>query len=143
LFSPGSKWTNERNKYRHHEEEYPIMAKATRYIVLQDKGTTLKLQEGSPNHLALPFNLPPDFEGGTDAILMFKLRVTGYPSMKITLNETEELKSIQFAPSSTRTFHEVLSSPPFKPGDVNDLQFVMTAGSPDNEIYISDVVIWF
>ncbi len=119
------------------------MSKAAHYIVLQDKGTTLKLQEGSPTHLALSFNLPPDFEGGSDAILMFKLRVTGYPSMKITVNETEELKSITFAPSSTRTFHEVLSSPPFKPNDDNELRFVMTAGSADEEIYISDVVIWF
>ncbi|MDJ0733263.1 MAG: hypothetical protein QNJ47_04110 [Nostocaceae cyanobacterium] len=120
------------------------------YITLQD-GT--KRIDGQPNALNLVFDLPSDFVKGTNKakpILQFKIGVHKPSDLQVWVNSNNSGTNIQLDAtlskhSTFRTYHEFVDGSKFKPGESNEIKFILVDHSiidtANNDITIADVAL--
>jgi hypothetical protein len=125
----------------------------TDYMTFQDPPKRL---DGTPNVLILTFNLPDDFVKGTKRakpVLQFKYLAHQDTSMKIYVNlisggqgTAPQINLNLAATPVTRVYHEFLSGSEFKPGEQNEIRFLLMGSTTDtnnHDVSISDVMLTY
>ncbi len=129
------------------------MAQLTLSDYISVKDGVFKL-DGTPNRKDFQVDLPATFVKGTKnakPILQFRL-ITDKPSkLMLLINQTNANVDVQFdeqlgAHKHWRTMYELLDGSLFKPGETNEISFLLGDQVFDDtvgEIKVSDVVLLF